>query len=75
MTAWDLLSQWSINVDCVTICVAVVRQLHGLLTAGRLYSTYPILLVHPYPWPMRTVAEIGLTQTALAAACRRSLCL
>jgi len=39
------------------------------------YSTYPILLVHPYPWPMRTVAETGLTQTALAAAAlKRSLC-
>ena len=38
MTACDLLTQWSINVDCVTVCVAVVRQLHGLLTAGRLYT-------------------------------------
>jgi len=38
MTACDLLAQWSINVDCVTVCVAVVRQLHGLLTAGRLYT-------------------------------------
>jgi len=39
------------------------------------HSTYPILLVHPYPWPMRTVAQTGLTQTALAAAARqRSLC-
>jgi len=36
MTAQDLLTQWSIKVDCVTVCVAVVRQLHGLLTAGRL---------------------------------------
>jgi len=38
MTACDLLTQWSINVDCVTVCVAVVRQLHGLLNAGRLYT-------------------------------------
>jgi len=37
MTAQDLPTQWSIKVDCVTLCVAVVRQLHGLLTAGRLY--------------------------------------
>jgi len=37
MTAFDLLTQWSINVDRVTVCVAVVRQLHGLLTVGRLY--------------------------------------
>jgi len=29
MTAQDLLTQWSINVDCVTACVAVVRQLHS----------------------------------------------
>jgi len=40
-----------------------------------MYSTYPILLVHPYPWPMRTVAETGLARTALAAAAlQRSLC-
>jgi len=33
-----------------------------------------ILLVHPFSWPMRTVAETGLTQTALAAAAlQRSL--
>ena len=38
MTAQDLLAQCSINVVCVTVCVAVVRQLHGLLTAGRLYT-------------------------------------
>jgi len=34
----DLLTQWSINVHCLTACVAVIRQLHGLLTAGRVYS-------------------------------------
>jgi len=28
--------QSSINVDCITACVAVVDQLHGLLTVGRL---------------------------------------
>jgi len=33
MTAKDLLTQWSINVDCVTVC-----QLHGLLTEGRSYT-------------------------------------
>jgi len=38
MTACDLLTQWSINVDCVTVRVTVVLQLHGLLTAGRLYT-------------------------------------
>ena len=38
MTAQDLLAQCSINVVCVTVCVAVVRQLHGLLTAGRFYT-------------------------------------
>jgi len=29
----------SINVDCVTACVAVARKLHGLLTVGRLRAT------------------------------------
>jgi len=38
MTACDLLTQWVINVDCVSICVAVVRPRQGLLTAGRLYA-------------------------------------
>jgi len=36
LTADDLLIQWSINVDCVTAWVAVVRQVNGLLTEGRL---------------------------------------
>ena len=40
------------------------------------YSAYPILLVHSYSWPIRTVAETGLTEIALAAApLQRSLCL
>jgi len=40
-----------------------------------LYNRYSKIFVHPYPWPMRTVAETGLTQTALAAAAlQRSLC-
>ena len=48
---------------------------HHHAAAEAVYSTHPILLVHPYPWPMRTVAETGLTQTALAAAAlQRSLC-
>jgi len=38
MTACDLLTQWSIHVDCVAVRVAVVHQLHGLLTAGRFYT-------------------------------------
>ena len=29
----------SINVDCVTACVAVARKLHGLPTVGRLRAT------------------------------------
>jgi len=38
MTASDFLTQWSTSVQGVTVCVAVLRQLHGLLTAGRLYT-------------------------------------
>jgi len=57
-------SPWVMLCTCSTSSEG--RWRFTLEVSAFLYSTYPILLVHPYPWPMRTVAETGLTQTALA---------